>query len=103
MRKKHFINIMIIILLLAVLFLSQHPLFEERGREVYSRTSEFINKIKLFFNQQILSRIIGEVEQRKENVSEGLEFQTQATLQGAGDIFQRIKNFFISTIKSAIN
>jgi len=81
---KKYLSVIFIIIILIVLFFSQQPFFQKRGEYVQLKlvnfwedlkpeTKALFSNTKVFFQKQILARIIGEVEVREKIVKEELE------------------------------
>ncbi len=104
-KKTLFFNLSIIILILVVVFFSQQPYFKSYFKEhpflqniiktIYQKIREVIGniwqKIKIVFENYILSNLQKEAEKRKENIEEELKEETEKAKQSA---FQKIKDFF---------
>ena len=116
--SKKYLNIIFIVIILAILFLSQQPFFRERGEYVQLKIGNFwedlkpkrevfFNNMKGFFQEQILARITGEVEKRKEIVQEELESRKEEVEEKIEEkeeeikdsIWQKVKDFFLGKFK----
>lgn len=96
MNEKGFIkNIVIIIVLLAVVFLSQQPYFNEAGKKLYFQTEaqvkDYWEKAGDWFRSNIYPRVSGEVEQKSAIVQEEITKQKNNFVQ---NIWENIKNYF---------
>lgn len=85
MNEKGFIvNIVIIIALVAVVFLSQQPYFNEAGKKLYFQAEAQVKN-------NIYPRVSGEVEQKSAIVQEEVTKQKNNFVQ---NIWGNIKNYF---------
>ncbi len=110
---KKFLNIIFIIVILLVIFLSQQSFFQEKGgyvrlkltdfwEDLKPKTEVFFDNTKTFFQEQVLERITGEVEKRKEIVKEEFGKEKEKVEEKIEkkeeeikeSIWQKIKNFF---------
>ncbi len=111
---KKYLNIIFIIVILVVIFLSQQSFFQEKGgyvplkladfwkKDLKPKTEVFFDNTKTFFQEQVLARITGEVEKRKEIVKEEfgkekekIEEEIEKKEEEIKEsIWQKIKSFF---------
>jgi len=111
---KKYLNIIFVIVILAVIFLAQQPFFQEKGGYAYLKltdfwkgdlklkTGVFFNNVKVFFQEQIVARIAGEAEKRKEIIKEEFEKEKEKVEEKIEEkeeeikesIWQKFKNFF---------
>ncbi len=111
---KKYLNIIFVIVILAVIFLAQQSFFQEKGGYaglkltnfwkdgLKPKTGVFFNNVKVFFQEQVVARITGEVEKRKEIVKEEFEKRKEEVEEEIKEkeeeikesIWQKIKSFF---------
>ena len=88
-------NIVIIIALVAVVFLSQQPYFEEAGKGLYfqadAQVRVYWEKASDWFKNNIYPRVSGEVEQKSAVIQEEITKQKNNIAQ---NIWGNIKNYF---------
>ncbi|OGZ70185.1 MAG: hypothetical protein A2904_02405 [Candidatus Staskawiczbacteria bacterium RIFCSPLOWO2_01_FULL_33_9] len=88
MNERGFVkNIVIIIMLLIVVFLSQQPYFNEVGKKLYSQGEV---QVKMYW-EGIYPRVSGEVEQKGAIIQQEINKQKDNISQ---NIWQNIKNYF---------
>ena len=87
-------NIIVIIIILAILVLSQQPHFEGVGKSLYSKVVGWLKilwqKCKDFWNKHILHRLSTEIEKRQEIAKEELQKEAK---EASLTIWQKIKNY----------
>ena len=88
MNKKEIIkNIVIIIVLLTVVFLSQQPYFNEIGKKFYFQAEA---RVKVYWNS-IYPKVRGEVEQKSAVIKQEIDQQKNNIMQNT---WEKIKNYF---------
>lgn len=89
--------VIFILIILAIVFLSQQPYFQEKGKNIYQKAAEWGSAVKNwcqdFFQKNIFSRISSEIEKRQKIAKEELENQSK---QAGENLWQRIENYFLS-------
>lgn len=96
MNEKGFItNIIIVIIVLAVVFLSQQPYFREYGKNLYSQikpqVEAYWTKTTDWFRNNVYPRVSGEVEQKAVVIQEEITKQKNNIVQ---NIWEKIKSYF---------
>ncbi len=96
MNQKGFIkNIVIIIILLAVVFLSQQPYFEKYGNDLYLKAKPQIEiywtKATNWVKNNVYPRVSGEVEQKSAVIQQEINKQKNNIMQNT---WEKIKNYF---------
>ena len=90
-------NIVIIIVLLAVVFLSQQLYFEEVGKKLYSQVEAQVNiywiKIADWFGSNVYTRVSGEVEEKSAVVQKEITKQKDNIVQ---NVWEKTKTYFAS-------
>ena len=88
-------NIVIIIIILIMVFLSQHPYFNKIGRKFYfqaeSQVKIYWTKTADWFKNSIYSMVSGEVEQKSSVIQQEINKQKNNIVQ---NIWMRTKNYF---------
>ncbi len=91
--------IIFILIILAIIFLSQQPYFQEKGKIMYQKVAGWGSVVKNwcqdFFQKNIFSRISSEIEKRQEIAKQELENQSKEIGQ---NIWQRIENYFLGLL-----
>lgn len=103
MNERGFIkNIVIIIIILVIVFFSQQPDFREYGKNLYDRAATqgrgWWQGAYSYAEQNILPKIGGEVEKRKEIIQEELQQEKNKISE---NIWQKIKNYFANIFSKA--
>ena len=98
MNEKGFIkNIVVIIILLTVVFLSQQSYFREYGKNLYSQikpqTEAYWSKTAYWFKTNIYPRVSGEVESKSAIVQQEINKQKDNIMQ---NVWGKIKNYSAS-------
>jgi len=98
MNEKGFIkNIVIVIALLTVVFLSQQPYFRENGKKLYTQAKVQVGvywaKTANWFSDNIYPRVSGEVEQKTAIVQEEITKQKNNFME---NVWENIKKYFAS-------
>lgn len=88
--------VIFILIILAIVFLSQQAYFQEKGKIIYGKAAEWGSVIKKqcqdFFQKNIFSRISSEIEKRQQIAKQELENQSKEV---RGNLWQGIKNYFL--------
>ncbi|MBI2054349.1 MAG: hypothetical protein HYT36_03380 [Candidatus Staskawiczbacteria bacterium] len=100
MEKGFIKNILAVIIILAVAFLSQQVSFREYGKKLYEQAAgwgqPYWQKAYDFVNQNVIMKIGGEAGKWKDNIKEKLQ-QEKNNLPAGTDkeenIFHKIKNY----------
>lgn len=91
--------IIFILIILAIIFLSQQPYFQKGGEKIYQKAAGWGSAVKNwcqgFFQKNIFSRISSEIEKRQEIAKQELENQSKEIGQ---NIWQRIKNYLFGLV-----
>lgn len=95
---EHLKNIILIILILVIVFLSQEPFFQAAGKDIiYGKVGNTVGvyylKAEDFVKKEVISRIKGEVEKRENIAKEEIGKETEKI---SGNVLQRIKDYFLS-------
>lgn len=98
MNEKGFIkNIVVIIILLTVVFLSQQPYFREYGKNLYSQikpqAEAYWLKTAYWLENNIYLRVSGEVESKSTIVQQEINKQKDNIMQ---NVWGKIKNYSAS-------
>lgn len=92
--KNIIVNIVIILAILAVVFLSQSPRFSKYGKEWFEKTNGYINflwqKADNWVWQNAYPKAAQEAQKRGEAVQQEAQKQKDAAAQ---NIFDKVKNF----------
>ena len=96
MSERGFVkNIVIIVIILTVVFLSQQPYFREYGKNLYSqikpRVEAYWSKTTDWFKNNVYSRVSGEVESKSKIIQQEINKQKNNIAQ---NIWDKIKNYF---------
>ena len=96
MNERGFIkNIVIIVILSAVVFLSQQPYFKKYGENLYSQikpqVEPYWSKTVDWFKNNIYPRVSGEVEQKSTFIQQEINKQKNNIVQ---NIWEKTKNYF---------
>ena len=96
MNEKGFVkNIVIIVVLLIVVFLSQQPYFNKIGKDIYSQAEPQIkaywSKTADWFKNNIYTRVSGEVENKSSVIQQEIEKQKNNIVQNT---WEKIKDYF---------
>jgi hypothetical protein len=88
-------NIIIIAVIILIVFLGQKPYFQKQGtiwlQKADSYISPYKQKIDDFIKNQVLGRVGGEVDKKKQEITQELSAQKEKVSQ---DLWQQIKNYF---------
>ena len=96
MKERGFIkNIVIIVALIVVVFLSQQAYFNEFGRKLYSQaeaqTKVYWTKVADWLKNNVYARVSGEVEQKSVVIQEEITKQKDNLVK---NVWGNIKNYF---------
>jgi predicted PurR-regulated permease PerM len=106
MNKGIVIYIVIIIVILAIVFLSQQSNFKEFGKNLfslsqgYNKTGEYMANGSNWVKDNILSKIGGEVQKRGDMAKEGITEQKEKISENVGE---KIKNYFAGIVDSVFH
>lgn len=88
-------NIIIILIIFAILILSQQSYFGGLGKELYKKIEEWgkvsWQKCENFWNKHILHRVTSEIEKRQNIAKQEIKNETKEISQ---NIWEKIKNYF---------
>lgn len=101
--KKGFIkNVLAVIVVLVIVFLSQQPNFREYGKDLYDQAvaqgQSWWHGAYSYVEQNVFSKIGGEVEKKKEAIQEELQQEKNKISE---NIWQKIKNYFADIFSKA--
>jgi len=96
MKEKGFaVNIVIIIVLVVIVFLSQQPYFRKYGENFYlqakTQVMSYWAQATDWFMNNVYSRVSGGVEQKKAEIQEEVAKQKNNIVQ---NVWEKIKNYF---------
>lgn len=105
MSEKGYIQyIILIIIVLAIAFLSQQPYFREYGKSLFSKGIEavqgYMAKGANWVNSNVYPKIGGEVSQKTAIITNEINQQKQNTAQNISD---KIKNSFSGAVDSVLH
>jgi len=98
--------IVIIIVILAIVFLSQQPSLKEFGKNLfslsqgYNKAGEYVAKGSDWVKDNVLSKIGGEVQKRGDMAKEGITEQKEKISESVGE---KIKNYFSGVVDSVFH
>jgi predicted PurR-regulated permease PerM len=97
-------NIIFLIIILAILVLSQQPYFEKWGREIYRKIDNWVTTIwqycQGYWNKNILHRVSSEIEKRQNIAKQELKDETKQVTQ---NIWEKIRDYVAGIFNNIFN
>lgn len=84
-------NILIIVVILAIVFLSQQAYFRPIIKNLYQQGNKYLIEAQNWFKTNIYSKVSGEVEKRGEEAKKEINKEKNNILQ---NIWGKLKNYF---------
>lgn len=99
-----FKNIIIILAIIGAVIFSQQPMFKDWGKKTYSwigaKVEPYTSPADVWLKNNIYPKISGEVDQKKQLISQEITTQKNNILETTGE---KIKNYFSNLIDSVFN